>query len=186
MTATRILVAVYLGAIVAANLTIAALGPVAVIPVGIALIGLDLTTRDQLHDAWARRGVLEFVLRMGALIAAGGILSYALNEDAGRVALASCAAFTAAAMVDLIGYELLRSRRPWIRSAASSAPAALVDSAVFLTILTGGLPLVLIAGQALAKAAGAAVWARLLYGPGPRAPRTLEEAIRADLGHRPA
>lgn len=180
---TVALVAVYLGAIVAANLTIATIGPAAVIPVGLILIGLDLVARDQLHDRLHTR--TRLVLGMGALITTGGILSYALNADAGRVALASALAFTAAAIVDALGYEALDGRRPWVRSALSSAPAGLVDSVVFLTVLTGGLPLVLIAAQAIAKALGAAAWARLLYGPGHTA-RTLDEAIRADLGLPPA
>lgn len=159
---TALLALVYLGAIVAANLLITALGPAWVIPVGLVLIGLDLAVRDKLHDRTSGR---DLVVLMGLLIATGGAISYALNADAGRVAVASSVAFTLGALVDAVAYQLLKARRPWVRSAASSAPAGLVDSAAFLIILTGGLPIVLIITQAVAKALGAAAWARLLYPP---------------------
>jgi uncharacterized PurR-regulated membrane protein YhhQ (DUF165 family) len=41
---------------------------------------------------------------MGALIAAGGVISYAFNRDAGRIAIASCVAFSLAATVDATAY----------------------------------------------------------------------------------
>ena len=167
---TIALIALYLAALVVANLVITALGTVAVIPVGLVLIGLTLVVRDRLHDRLAGR---ELVAGMAALLVAGGLVSYALNADAARVALASVVAFTLATVVDAVGYQLLEGRRPWVRSAVSSAPAGLVDSAAFLIVLTGGIPVVLILAQAAAKAAGAAAWARVLY-PG----RTVEQELR--------
>jgi hypothetical protein len=64
-----IYVAIYLAAIVVANLSVAALGPQAVIVNAFLLIGLDLTLRDKLHDRWNND---QLALRMGALILAGG------------------------------------------------------------------------------------------------------------------
>jgi hypothetical protein len=76
-----IYVAIYLAAIVVANLSVAALGPQAVIVNAFLLIGLDLTLRDKLHDRWNND---QLALRMGALILAGGVISYVLNRDAGQ------------------------------------------------------------------------------------------------------
>ena len=50
--ATAALVGLYLSAIVAANLIVNHFGPSASIITALVLIGLDLTTRDHLHDAW--------------------------------------------------------------------------------------------------------------------------------------
>ena len=97
-------VAIYLGAIVLANLLITAFGPDAVIPVAFLLIGLDLTARDQLHEAWRNDNL---VLKMGALIAVGSILSWLLNRNAGPVAVASFVAFAATATVDALVYHRL-------------------------------------------------------------------------------
>lgn len=181
MIRTAALALTYLGAIVAANLTIAALGKLAVIPVGLVLIGLDLVARDQLHDRWTGR---RLVLGMAALIALGGALSYALNAGAGRVALASCVAFTVAAVLDAVTYGLL-GRAPvsrFGRSAGSNLPAAAADSFLFLAIaFPGPAPLVLVAWQFAAKALGGAAWAAVLYRPA----RELEDGVitaNPDLG----
>lgn len=45
-------VLVYLIAIVAANLSVAYFGPQATIVNAFLLIGLDLSTRDKLHELW--------------------------------------------------------------------------------------------------------------------------------------
>lgn len=175
------LIVIYLAAIVAANLALAAFGPVAAVPVGFVLIGLDLTTRDKLHDRWgsSRRGL---VLRMAALIAAGGAISYVLNADAGRIAVASTVAFAVAAVVDGLTYAALANRSPRTRSALSNVPAAAVDSWLFLALaFPGPAPLVIVVVQWLAKSLGGAVWALALYRRRQRPPATLDEAIRRDL-----
>jgi hypothetical protein len=65
------------------------------------LIGLDLALRDWLH-------VRLKVWQMGALIAFTGLLTFALNPAAGQIALASAAAFTAAALVDWATFARLK------------------------------------------------------------------------------
>lgn len=164
-----ILVALYLAAIVAANLSVA-LVPAAwrgslVIVNSLLLIGLDLTAGDRLHDAWRGRGLLW---KMALLILTGSVLSYALNGAAGPVALASLAAFTLSASTDRLTYAALH-RAPWYtRVMASNTASALVDSVVFLSglALAGLLPWasvgVLAAAQWLAKVIGGALWAYVL------------------------
>lgn len=154
-----ILVALFLLAIVGANLTIAAFGPAAVIPVAFTFVALDLVARDGLHELWKGRGL---VLKMGVLIAAGGVLSALLNVDAARIALASCLAFTVAQTVNGIGYWALDRWPRLVKINASNVPAALADSAVFLTVAFGGFMPVLIAGQTLAKVGGGVIWSLVL------------------------
>jgi uncharacterized PurR-regulated membrane protein YhhQ (DUF165 family) len=165
-----VILALYLGAIVAANLTLARFGPDAAIPVGFLLIGLDLVARDRLHDKLAARSRTQLVAGMGAIIAAGGALSYVLSLAlgsgplVGRIALASCFAFTVAATLDAITYAVLPARRPWLRSAGSNVPAAAADSYLFLALaFPGPVALGLVAGQFVAKSLGGAVWAAILY-----------------------
>ena len=47
-------VALYLAAIVAANLLVATYGPAVAVLNAFWLIGLDLSLRDRLHDRWAK------------------------------------------------------------------------------------------------------------------------------------
>jgi uncharacterized PurR-regulated membrane protein YhhQ (DUF165 family) len=152
-------IALYLSAIVVANLLVAYYGPKSVIVVAFFFVGLDLTARDYLHESWSGPGL---VYKMGALIAAGSLISYALNSSAGRVALASFVAFLLAAIADTIAYHLLRDRRYMLKINGSNVAGAMVDSIVFPSIAFGALLPVIIIGQFLAKVAGGYLWSLVL------------------------
>jgi queuosine precursor transporter len=152
---TRIAVGVFVGAIVAANLLVAHFGPWFSPINAFVLIGLDLSLRDWLHDKWRHE-----LWRVGALIATAGVISYVLNPAAGRIAVASTAAFTIAATVDALVYHRLIDARWLVRSNGSNVGGAAADSIAFPIIAFGwfpGLPAI-IALQFGAKVAGGAVW----------------------------
>jgi hypothetical protein len=152
-------IALYIAAITGANLSVAAFGPW-VSPINaFLLIGLDLSLRDHLHEKW--RGP-QLVPRMLALIAAAGAISYLLNPAAGKIALASMAAFTVAAVVDATVYQALIKRGYLTRSNGSNAAGALADSLIFPTIAFGGFLPHIVALQFVAKVAGGAVWALVI------------------------
>lgn len=150
------IVATYLIAIVIANLLVAKFGPSITILNAFLFIGLDITARDKLHEQWSRRGL---VWKMGALIATGSALSALLNWQARNIAVASFAAFAAAALVDALVYHLLRDNSRFVRVNGSNVPSALVDSAVF-PVLAFGFPLLIpvMAGQFAAKVLGGLAW----------------------------
>lgn len=151
------LVALFLAAIVAANLSAEHWGPQASIYNAFAFIGLDLTLRDRLHDALGGRR-----LALAAVVAAGALVSWLVNRDAGDVAVASCVAFAAAFTIDAVVYELLH-RRPWLeRANASNVPAAAADSLIFPTLAFGGLVWFVTFAQFCAKVAGGLVWSLVL------------------------
>jgi len=152
---------IYAAAMTLANLSVAHFGP-AISPVNaFVLISLDLALRDWLHvrlKAW----------QMLALIVAAGVLSYALNPAAGKIAVASSAAFTAAALVDWLTFARLRGS--WLfRANGSNVAGAAVDSLIFPTLAFGALMPHIVAMQFLAKVAGGALWAAVLS-------RTMREA----------
>lgn len=154
------LIGMYLAAIVAANLSVAAFGPAVVVINAFLFIGLDLTSRDRLHEAWAGRGLAR---KMAALIAAGSLLSWLLNRNAGPIALASFIAFAAAATVDSLAYAVLHERSYALKVNGSNVLSAAVDSLIF-PALAFGLPLLwpIVAGQFVAKVAGGAIWSIVL------------------------
>lgn len=152
-------VALYLAAVVGANLTIAALGAAAAIPVAFLFIGLDLTARDRLHDTWQGK---RLVPRMALLIATGGAISYVLNRDAGQIAVASTVAFVLSATGDGVVYHLLRRSGYSTRVNLSNVVGAAIDSVTFPTIAFGAFLPVIVAGQFLAKVAGGFVWSIVL------------------------
>lgn len=149
-----IAILIYAGAMTLANLSVASFGP-AISPVNaFVLIGLDLALRDWLHvrlRAW----------QMLALIVAAGALTYLLNPAAGKIAVASSCAFTAAALVDWLTFARLRGS--WLlRANGSNVAGAAVDSLIFPTLAFGALMPHIVALQFVAKVAGGAVWAWLL------------------------
>lgn len=150
----------YLTAIVAANLLAAAFGPPATIPIALGLIGLDLTCRDALHERWRHQQLWP---KMASLIAAGSLLSWAVQPTAGRIALASAAAFAAASTLDTLCYRLLDRHPLLTRVNGSNLAGATADSFIFPTLAFGVVLPWVIAGQLAAKILGGAAWSLLLF-----------------------
>lgn len=148
-------VLLYLGAIVAANLIITVLGPTATIVTAFVFIGLDLTVRDYLHEAWQGKGL---VWKMGLLIAAGSVISWLLNKDAENIAKASFIAFAAAGIVDALIFQLLKGKTRFLKVNGSNVVSSGVDSLVFPTLAFGQLLPFIVLGQFLAKVFGGAIW----------------------------
>lgn len=152
-------VLIYIVAVVAANLNVAHFGPIVTPINAFFLIGLDLALRDSLHQRWQGD---RLVLRMGALIAGAGAISYALNPAAGQIALASMIAFTASNVVDAFIFDRMRERGYLLRSNSSNVGGAAVDSLVFPLVAFGAFLPTIVALQFVAKVSGGALWAYLL------------------------
>jgi hypothetical protein len=163
------LVALYLVAIVLANLTIALFGPSWAIFNAFLFIGLDLTARDGLHEAWHGKYLWP---KMLLLIAAGSVISWMLNRDAGQIALASFIAFACAGLVDALVYHWLGGYPRWMRINGSNVPSAAVDSILFPTIAFGSFMPWIILGQFAAKVFGGFAWSLILFRKNPRLTET--------------
>lgn len=152
---TKIAVILFVSAIVAANLLVAWLGPWVSPLNAFFLIGLDLSLRDWLHEKWRSE-----IWRIGALIAAAGVISYLLNPAAGRIAVASTIAFVLASAMDALVYHRM-IELPWLAKAnASNVAGSATDSIAFPVIAFGWSPAIggVIVLQFLAKVAGGAIW----------------------------
>ena len=156
---TWILIGAYLVAIVAANLIIAWLGPAASIYTAALFIGLDLTIKDRLQDTWTHKGL---VWRMGLLILAGSAISWALNRQAGRIALASFVAFAVSSAIDTVIYALVKGDKLH-KVGWSNLGGAISDSILFPALAFGWPPdPVIVYGQMTAKLAGGLFWSLIL------------------------
>lgn len=152
-------IAMYLLAAVLANLSVAYFGPSSTIVNAFLFIGLDLTARDKLHDAWGGRWLWP---KMFVLIAAGSLLSWLLNKDAGPIALASLLAFAGAGAIDAIIYQFLHNK-PWlVKVNGSNIFSALTDSLIFPTVAFGGFLPLIVLGQFAAKVGGGFVWSWII------------------------
>ena len=152
---------VYLVAIVAANLSVAYFGPQATIVNAFLLIGLDLSTRDKLHELWHND---RLWLRMFGLILTGSVITVVLNAGAWQIALASTVAFAAAALCDAVVYQVLYRQHRLVKMNGSNLLSAAVDSVLFPAIAFG-FPLMwpIMIGQFIAKVTGGALWSLVLF-----------------------
>jgi hypothetical protein len=152
----------YLLAIVAANLLVSRFGPAVAVFNALCFVGLDLSSRDQLHERWRGHWLWP---RMLTLIVAGSALSLALGGS-GRIAIASCLAFAAASLADSAVYLLLGGSGRLLQLNGSNLAGATFDSLLF-PLLAFGWPLSwpVMLGQLLAKVVGGALWALLLCAP---------------------
>lgn len=155
------LVLIYIAALTAANLLVAWLGPWFSPINAFFLIGLDLTLRDKLHDAWQGK---HLALKVGGLVVAAGLISYLLNPASGKIAIASITAFVCAMSVDSIVYQLLRHRSWAQRANGSNIAGAATDSLIFPTLAFGELMPHIVLLQFASKVAGGAIWSMLLSG----------------------
>lgn len=147
--------AIYVVAMVVANLLVWALGPWFSPINSFVLIGLDLTLRDVMHERMTRMQML------GVILIGAGITGLA-NPSARQIAVASAVAFCVSALVDWGVYVRLRSR-PWVvRSNGSNVAGAAVDSILFPTLAFGAFLPAVIGLQFAAKVGGGAAWAWLL------------------------
>lgn len=148
----------YLVAAAAANLLVAGFGISSTPFVAFAAVGVALVTRDTLHDAWQGRALVP---RMAALIAAGGALSWLLNPESGRVAVASVLAFVLGAAADGLAYHAARYQGRARRVTLSNIAGAVVDSLAFMLVAFGTVGTATF-NQTTAKIAGGAVWLLVL------------------------
>jgi uncharacterized PurR-regulated membrane protein YhhQ (DUF165 family) len=156
-----IYIAIYIAAIVAANLSIAHFGVVSAPINAFLFIGLDLALRDRLHERWKNRAVFT---RMLGLFSVAGVISYLLNPASGMIAVASLVAFVVASMADTLVYDKLQAKEYFVRCNGSNLAGALVDSIIFPVLAFGGFPVGVIATQFAAKFWGGFVWSLILQG----------------------
>ncbi|NIO07672.1 MAG: VUT family protein [Deltaproteobacteria bacterium] len=123
------------------------------------LIGLDLSSRDYLHEAWDGN---YLVWKMLALIGCGSVLTYIVNQEAERIALASFLAFASAGASDAVIYAILKGRVRLLKVNGSNLVSALVDSIVFPAVAFGLFSAPVIAAQYAAKVGGGFFWSMIL------------------------
>jgi hypothetical protein len=153
---SAILIAIYIAAIVTANLLVWWLGPWFSPFNAFVLIGLDLTLRDVLHE---RLGRLQLI----AVIFVGGIITWLVNPGAKHIAIASAIAFTLAAFADWLTYSFLRGKSWLVRANGSNVIGAAVDSIVFPTLAFSAFLPAIIVLQFAAKVGGGAFWSFAMH-----------------------
>lgn len=153
-------IALYLLAIVSANLLTAHFGPWITPINAFVFVAFNLTSKDRLQWSWG------FGWKLAALIFAGSALSVLFSLDAWRVALASFLAFGVAGIADALVFERLRLKGWLWQVNGSNVVGAVLDSVLFLLIAFGFPPVwgAMIA-QIIAKIVGGMIWSVVIRKP---------------------
>jgi len=153
------LITLYLIAIVLANLSVFYFGAKASILNAFLFIGLDITTRDMLHETWHGKDLFK---NMSLLIVSGSLLSLLFNIGVYKIALASFIAFLVANYVDLYVYQKLFNKSKLLKINGSNVFSAAADSIIFPLIAFNGILFNIMLGQFVAKVLGGYVWSVIL------------------------
>jgi len=153
-TNTAFVIALYMGAIVAANMLVASYGKIALYLTAFLIIPFDLFSRDILHEAWRSKGLF---LKMALLIFSGSTLTWLLNREAELVAIGSFTAFLCAGTVNTLVYQAMYEQPKPVKMNASNLLAALADSFVFVAVVFG-IDKTTILTQTAIKFLGGAMW----------------------------
>jgi uncharacterized PurR-regulated membrane protein YhhQ (DUF165 family) len=154
-----LLVFIYILAIVAANISATLFGPNVTIINSFVFIGLDITCRDFLHEKWNKN---RLFLKMLTLIILGGIISFLINFNSLRIALASSLTFVIATSIDFFIYQLLKRKSKSARVNSSNLVSSIVDSIIFPTVAFGSFLPKIIIFQIIAKISGGYLWFKIL------------------------
>lgn len=154
------LIAVYLLAIVVANLIVAEFGQKALVITAIMMIPLDMLIRDVLHHRWAGSNLWA---RMTTLVLSGSLCTILANTAAIRVVIASATAFFISGMIDAAMYQVLKRYTRAFRMNASNLVCASADSLIFPMIAFGGFNAYLSATQAGMKFIAGVILTQLFF-----------------------
>jgi hypothetical protein len=149
----------FLFATIMANISSTVFGLYASIINAFLFIGLDLTSRDKLHELWHNKNLF---LKTALLIMSGSIISWLINHNSGVVAIASFISFLASGIVDFVVYQIFYNKKYLIKVNGSNIFSAAADSILFPTIAFGQIIPLIILGQFIAKVAGGFIWSLIL------------------------
>lgn len=155
MNSNATYIIIYLMAVVIANLLASWLGPWVTVFNALVLIGLNLTSRDALHDAWHGEGM---TWKMGLLISTGAVLSMLINRRASRIAMASTVAFALSSLAQTVIYALLHKRARRVRMSVAQTANSAIDSLIFPWLAFGRFLPVITTLQFAAKILGGWAW----------------------------
>jgi len=96
------------------------------------------------------------------MVLVAGLLSFIVNPEGGRIAVASCLAFIASGVMDTVIYRMHMKRKFIVRSNISNVAGAFVDSALFPLIAFGAVMPLTTLGQFSAKVAGGLFFAWII------------------------
>lgn len=156
----NILIFLYLFTIVLANLIAYILGQKGLIITAFFLVPFDFIIRSYFHETW--KGV-KLLKNLISLITLGGLISFIINFNMIKIAVASTAAFIIANIIASFFYQYFIKYKYFIKVNGSDIIAIIVDSFIFQYIAFYNISIFIMSLQILIKMLGGFFWYWIIF-----------------------
>lgn len=160
MNRNNLLVISWLAAFVLANLLVKWIGATGLWFSSFFLIPFDFVCRCYFHETW--KGV-HLLIRLLILTLVAGIITFAINQDALNVALASFCGFTFAQVGAGIFYQKNKEKSFLFKVNISDSIGIIFDSFVFQLVAFNQIDIYITSGQIVIKVLGGLLWYLILF-----------------------
>jgi len=153
-------ISLYLFAFVLSNFVVLWYGKTGLIFTAIFLIPFDFVLRCLFHEQWKGS---ELILKLGALVAVSSLITYTINADTARIAIASVGGFISAQIVAGLFYQRFMKSSYFIKVNGSDVLAIVFDSLVFQLIAFCSITPILTWSQIILKILGGLFWYWIIF-----------------------
>ena len=153
-------ISIYLLAFVFSNFIVLWFGSTGLIFTALFLIPFDFVMRCIFHETW--KGI-ELILKMSSLVLVAGFLSYLINIETQKIAIASIVGFSVAQIFAGIFYQLTIKKSYFIKVNGSDAIGILIDSILFQMVAFSFINFSITTSQFVLKLTGGLFWYWVLF-----------------------
>ena len=153
-------ISIYLFAFVLSNFIVLWFGANGLIFTALFLIPFDFAMRCLFHETWKGK---ELVFKLGALVLTASALTFLINQDALKIAIASSIGFISAQIFAGVFYQFFINRNYFIKVNGSDVIGILVDSIIFQLIAFSVLVPKITISQILLKIVGGLFWYWIIF-----------------------
>lgn len=153
-------ISIYLLAFVFSNFIVLWFGSTGLIFTALFLIPFDFVMRCIFHETW--KGI-ELILKMSLLVLVAGFLSYLINIETQKIAIASIVGFSVAQIFAGIFYQLTIKKSYFIKVNGSDAIGILIDSILFQMVAFSFIDFSITTSQFVLKLTGGLFWYWVLF-----------------------
>jgi hypothetical protein len=148
-------ISIYLAAFILSNYIVLWFGSVGLIFTALFLIPFDFVMRCIFHETW--KG-FELIAKMLLLVICASIITYLINQDTGKIAVASIIGFSGAQLIAGLFYQLTIKQKYFIKVNGSDALGIIFDSIAFQLFAFGLIDWKIFLSQFFLKVAGGLFW----------------------------
>lgn len=153
-------ISIYLIAFVLANFIVLWYGSSGLIFTALFLIPFDFVMRCIFHETWSGKKLL---INMIILVITSGVITYLINYETKKIAIASISGFTVAQIFAGLFYQIAINKKYFIKVNGSDAIGIIFDSIVFQLVAFNIIDWKIFISQFVLKIIGGMFWYWIIF-----------------------